>query len=188
MRFPRQKSAPRARTFAHLSIPELPWLANIALDPSVADGRPSGPPSGACGSTRIRWAEPGEALDPILGRSFGRGPRRNPARRRPHANARRTCFLGDLRRFGSPRVELGNRITMVQDRPMAKPALDLSALTADEKLDLIDEIWGSFGPADFSLDDAQRAELDHRLELLERNGPVGTPWEEVRARMSRTGP
>jgi len=71
---------------------------------------------------------------------------------------------------------------------MAKPALDLSALTADEKLDLIDEIWGSFGPADFSLDDAQRAELDHRLELLERNGPVGTPWEEVRARMSRTGP
>lgn len=60
---------------------------------------------------------------------------------------------------------------MVQDPVMAKPALDLSGLTPDEKLDLIDEIWGSFGPDDFTLDAAQRAELDRRLEQLDRDGP-----------------
>jgi len=71
---------------------------------------------------------------------------------------------------------------------MASPALDLTALTPSEKLELIDEIWGSFGPEDFPLDDAQRAELDRRLETLDRNGPVGASWESVRAKMSRSAP
>jgi putative addiction module component (TIGR02574 family) len=68
---------------------------------------------------------------------------------------------------------------------MAKPAIDLTALTPDEKLELIDEIWGSLEPDDFALDDAQRAELDRRLADLDRDGPVGTPWDVVRAKMSR---
>ena len=71
---------------------------------------------------------------------------------------------------------------------MAKPALDISRLTPEEKLDLIDEIWGSFGPADLALDDAQRAELDRRLEQVDRDGPTGTAWEVVRARMTRSRP
>jgi putative addiction module component (TIGR02574 family) len=50
---------------------------------------------------------------------------------------------------------------------MAKPTIDLTALTPAEKLELIDEIWGSLEPDDFALDDAQRAELDRRLADLE---------------------
>ena len=71
---------------------------------------------------------------------------------------------------------------------MAKPALDLSSLTADEKLELIDDLWSSIDPMDLSLDDAQRAELDRRIERLEKEGPVGTDWESLRAKMLRSGP
>ena len=71
---------------------------------------------------------------------------------------------------------------------MAKPALDLSSLTADEKLELIDDLWSSIDPMDLSLDDAPRAELDRRIERLEKEGPVGTDWESLRAKMSRSGP
>jgi putative addiction module component (TIGR02574 family) len=76
---------------------------------------------------------------------------------------------------------------MVQDPRMAKPALDLAALTPDEKLELIDDLWGSLKPEDFELTGEQQAELDRRLDRLDREGPVGTPWEAVRAKMSRSG-
>jgi putative addiction module component (TIGR02574 family) len=68
---------------------------------------------------------------------------------------------------------------------MAKPALDLSSLTPDEKLELIDDLWGSLKPEDFSLTAEQQAELDRRLKRLDREGPVGNSWEVVRAKMSR---
>jgi len=68
---------------------------------------------------------------------------------------------------------------------MAKPALDLSSLTPDEKLELIDDLWGSLRPEDFALTAEQQTELDRRLELLDRDGPVGNSWEDVRAKMSR---
>ena len=76
---------------------------------------------------------------------------------------------------------------MVQDSCMAKPALDLAALTPDEKLELNDDLWGSLKPEDFELTGEQQAELDRRLDRLDRDGPVGTPWETVRAKMSRSG-
>jgi putative addiction module component (TIGR02574 family) len=68
---------------------------------------------------------------------------------------------------------------------MAKPALDLSALTAEEKVDLIDDLWSSLRDDELGLTPEQTAELDRRLERLDRDGPVGTPWEVVRAEMSR---
>jgi putative addiction module component (TIGR02574 family) len=71
---------------------------------------------------------------------------------------------------------------------MAKPALDLSSLTPDEKLELIDDLWGSLRPEDFALTNEQRAELDRRLDRLDREGPIGTPWDELRAKMTRGAP
>lgn len=68
---------------------------------------------------------------------------------------------------------------------MAKPALDLSSLTPNEKLELIDDLWGSLKPEDFALTEEQRLEIDRRLDRLESQGPVGTSWELVRARMTR---
>jgi putative addiction module component (TIGR02574 family) len=61
-------------------------------------------------------------------------------------------------------------------------------LTADEKLELIDDLWGSLKPEDFSLSGEQQAELDRRLDQLDREGPVGNSWDEVRAKMSRNAP
>ena len=68
---------------------------------------------------------------------------------------------------------------------MAKPALDLSALTPEEKLELIDDLWGSLKPEDFVLTAEQQAELDRRLDLLDREGPIGNSREAVRAKMTR---
>jgi putative addiction module component (TIGR02574 family) len=71
---------------------------------------------------------------------------------------------------------------------MAKPALDLAALTSDEKFELIDDLWGSLKPEDFVLTGEQQAELDRRLDRLDREGPVGNSWDVVRAKMSRSVP
>ena len=43
----------------------------------------------------------------------------------------------------------------MQDRRMAKPALDLSKLTAEEKLETIDDLWASVAADD--LDSEPRA-------------------------------
>ncbi len=69
---------------------------------------------------------------------------------------------------------------------VTKAAIDLEGLTPDEKLALIDELWVSLEDGDLDLTSEQRAELDRRLARLEREGPVGTPWESVRAEMSGT--
>jgi len=64
---------------------------------------------------------------------------------------------------------------------MSKPALNIDALTAEERLRLIEELWDSLTekPETVPLTDAQREELDRRLDDLERAGPVGIPWDEV---------
>jgi putative addiction module component (TIGR02574 family) len=65
--------------------------------------------------------------------------------------------------------------------PMSKPALNIDALSPDERLRLIEELWESLSekPAAVPLTDAQREELDRRLDDLERSGPEGIPWEQV---------
>jgi putative addiction module component (TIGR02574 family) len=67
---------------------------------------------------------------------------------------------------------------------MAKPALNLTALTSEEKLELIDDLWTSIDFSDLPLTPEQRVELDRRLDRLEQEGPVGVPWEQVRAEMT----
>ncbi|WP_437953425.1 addiction module protein [Sorangium sp. So ce296] len=67
---------------------------------------------------------------------------------------------------------------------MDKPTLDLPKLTADEKLELSDDLWRSLSSDDLPLSSELRAELDRRLDRLEREGPLGLPWEDVRAEMT----
>lgn len=66
-------------------------------------------------------------------------------------------------------------------RRMGKAALDITRLTREEQLDLLDDLWESLGrsPGALPLSDAQRAELDRRLDELEAEGPVGLTWDEV---------
>jgi putative addiction module component (TIGR02574 family) len=67
---------------------------------------------------------------------------------------------------------------------MGKPAIDVSELTADERLALIDDLRRSLSPDDFALTPALRAELDRRLDLLDGDGPVGVAWEDVDTEMA----
>jgi putative addiction module component (TIGR02574 family) len=86
------------------------------------------------------------------------------------------------------RVRLAFLNRLLHNRAVAKPALDISNLTPDEKLELIDELWQSVRPEDLALTPETRAELDRRLEKLDRDGPVGIAWADVRALMVPTKP
>ena len=62
---------------------------------------------------------------------------------------------------------------------MGRSAVNVKGLTRDEKLQLLEELWDSLDPEDVPLTEAQRRELDHRLDQLEREGPGGIPWDQV---------
>jgi putative addiction module component (TIGR02574 family) len=72
---------------------------------------------------------------------------------------------------------------------MTRPAINLDDLTPEEQLDLLEEIWDrlSQDPAGIPLSDAQRSELDGRLDALElaiqAGRPLGVPWVDVRERL-----
>ena len=57
--------------------------------------------------------------------------------------------------------------------------MDLRTLTAAERLALIGEIWDSLTPDDLPLSDAQREELDRRLDESAGESAAGIPWEDV---------
>jgi putative addiction module component (TIGR02574 family) len=71
---------------------------------------------------------------------------------------------------------------------MGKPAFDVSSLTADEKFELIDDLWRSLSANDLAMSPALCAALDQRLERLDRDGAVGIAWEEVDAEMDGEAP
>ena len=67
---------------------------------------------------------------------------------------------------------------------MSKVEFDFSKLSVAERIQLAEELWDSIPEsAEISLTDAQRAELDRRLEDLEQHPDAGEPWEVVRARL-----
>jgi putative addiction module component (TIGR02574 family) len=68
---------------------------------------------------------------------------------------------------------------------VAKPALDLAKLTRDERLELLEELWDSLnGESEpIPLTEEQEAELDRRLDALDREGAVGVSPEELRERI-----
>ena len=59
--------------------------------------------------------------------------------------------------------------------------MDVKTLSRDEQIDLLDQLWEEVGhePSALPLSDGDRFELDRRLDDLEREGPVGIPWDEV---------
>jgi putative addiction module component (TIGR02574 family) len=64
---------------------------------------------------------------------------------------------------------------------MGKAAIDITRLTRDEQLALLDDLWSELGrdPSALPLTEAQREDLDRRLDELEAEGPVGVSWEEA---------
>ena len=62
-------------------------------------------------------------------------------------------------------------------------------LSPEERLQLLDALWESLSatPEAIRLTNAQREELDRRLDELDREGPSGIPWEDVIRRIRQRG-
>jgi putative addiction module component (TIGR02574 family) len=55
--------------------------------------------------------------------------------------------------------------------------IDISTLTVEQRLELLDEIWESLyeTPEAIPRTEAQREELDRRIEEFDNEGPPGAP-------------
>lgn len=73
---------------------------------------------------------------------------------------------------------------------MAKALLaEVLNLSVAERIQLVGDIWDSIATAQVRppLTEAQRAELDRRLEAHRDHPDAGSPWEEVRQRIVGRG-
>jgi putative addiction module component (TIGR02574 family) len=63
--------------------------------------------------------------------------------------------------------------------------IDSATLSREEQLQLLEQLWDSLSsaPEAIPLTDAQRAELDRRLDELDAEGPVGIPADHVLNRL-----
>lgn len=70
---------------------------------------------------------------------------------------------------------------------MAELEIDISKLSREERLDLIEELWDSLSadPETIRLTEAQTNELDRRLVEMDQDDTLGIPWETVLARIRK---
>lgn len=63
--------------------------------------------------------------------------------------------------------------------------VDVLELSVPERIQLVEDIWDSIAalPESVVLPQAQKEELDRRLEALAADPEGGSPWEEVIARI-----
>ncbi|HWZ74099.1 MAG TPA: addiction module protein [Casimicrobiaceae bacterium] len=62
---------------------------------------------------------------------------------------------------------------------------DIANLNPEQRLQLLEQIWDSLAstPDAVPVTSTQREELSRRLDDLDREGPVGIPWDEVLRRI-----
>jgi len=62
-------------------------------------------------------------------------------------------------------------------------------LSTDERLRLLERLWDSLSRdlRSVPLTDAQRAELDRRIEEMNQDEQLGIPWEDVLRRLGADG-
>lgn len=59
-------------------------------------------------------------------------------------------------------------------------------LPVEERIELVEAIWDSISETEEpALTEAQRRELDRRLDDLEQNPETSRPWEEVKIRLQK---
>ena len=77
---------------------------------------------------------------------------------------------------------------MVYNGSMGKVARkDILSLTVAERIELIGDLWDSIAevPEDVVLTEAQKAELDKRLDAYRKDPTAGAPWPVVRDRIAK---
>ena len=85
------------------------------------------------------------------------------------------------------RMVMGKERSQGYDLTMSMPAIDIQAMSPAERVDLIADLWDSMPDSESLLSQAQRDELDRRIDDLdadiEAGRPLGASWEDVRARI-----
>ena len=74
---------------------------------------------------------------------------------------------------------VGDGSTRCENRRVTKSKIDVKDLSAEERLNLIEQIWDSLEAEDVPVTECQTAELDRRIEEMDRDGERGIPWEDV---------
>jgi putative addiction module component (TIGR02574 family) len=69
--------------------------------------------------------------------------------------------------------------------PVTMKSLGIDQLSVDDRLLLREEIWDSIAafPDAVPVTDAQKQDLQERLDAFQENPKAGAPWEEVKARL-----
>lgn len=63
------------------------------------------------------------------------------------------------------------------------PTIDFSHLSAQERLELIGDLWESLDDGDVPVPVDVRAELDRRHATFDQDRAKAIPWSEVRAKL-----
>ena len=79
------------------------------------------------------------------------------------------------------------RAAMIRVAMKALKRSDILGLSVAERIRLVEDIWDSIAefPSAVSLNDAQKAELDRRLQAYRRTSGKGSPWSAVRKRLRK---
>lgn len=62
---------------------------------------------------------------------------------------------------------------------------EILKLNIAERIQLVEDIWDSISTTtqEIDLTEAQKTELDHRLETFQQNPESGATWEQVKQRL-----
>ena len=65
-------------------------------------------------------------------------------------------------------------------------ASEIAAMSVDDRLQLVEDLWDSVAelPEAVSIPDWHKVELDSRLEAYRSNPENGSPWAEVKNRIT----
>ena len=71
---------------------------------------------------------------------------------------------------------------------MSTQLTDILQMSVSERIQLAEDIWDSIAavPEALPLTEAERQELDRRLEAYARNPDEGIPWDELRENVRRS--
>ena len=63
--------------------------------------------------------------------------------------------------------------------------MNIQELSVSERIMLAEKLWDSVASESLAIDipEAQIKELDRRLNAFEKDNNIGSPWEEVKARI-----
>lgn len=73
----------------------------------------------------------------------------------------------------------------MQSNTNAIPLAEFSKLSVAERIQLVEDIWDTIAaePESLPLTEAQKQELDRRLEAYYQDPEAGVTWEELKAKI-----